>query len=260
MHAVRLPTGGGCASLARMLPWLKEWRRPSGWNEWVVLFGLAVFSTAVWGFVELADDAPEGDFLNTEAKILRAFRSAEDPSIGIGPSWAPEAARDLTALGSAVTLTILVALVLGWLLLRRRRRTALFVLVATVGGVALGHGLKTAFGRERPTIVPHLMEESSLSFPSGHSMMSSVVYLTLGALLARSVPRRREKIYLVVAAAMLSVAIGVSRVYMGVHYPTDVLAGWSAGTAWALFCGTVAWWLQRRGKLATPAGDETAGR
>lgn len=241
-----------------MLPvWLKEWRRPSGWNEWMVLVGMAMFSIAVWGFVELADDAPEGDYMALESKILRAFRQPTDPAIGIGPAWLPEAARDLTAMGSAVTLSVLVLLVLGWLILRRRYRTALFVLLATIGGVMLGHGLKVMFGRERPTIVPHLMEESSLSFPSGHSMMSSVVYLTLGALLARSVPRRREKIYLVTAAAGLSVAIGISRVYMGVHYPTDVLAGWSAGTAWALFCGVVAWWLQRRGNLSTPPGDDT---
>lgn len=243
--------------MAAMLPWLKEWRRPSGWNEWIVLLGMAVFSLAVWGFVELADDAPEGSYLALESKILRAFRTPEDPAIGIGPWWLPEAARDVTALGGAVGLGLLVAFVLGWLLLRGRYRTALFILVATAGGMVLGHGLKTIYGRERPTVVPHLSEEKSLSFPSGHSMQSSVVYLTLGALLARSVPRRREKIYLVFAAAFLSVLVGVSRVYIGVHYPTDVLAGWSAGTAWALLCGTVAWWFQQRGKLSTPPQDET---
>lgn len=243
-----------------MLPWLKEWRRPSGWNEWIVLLGLAAFSAAVWGFVELADDAPEGDYLHIENRILRAMRTAEDPAIGIGPSWLPEAMRDLTAMGSFLVLAIIVMLVLGWLWLRRHYRTALFVLVATVGGVLVGHGFKVMFGRERPAVVPHLTEETSLSFPSGHSMMSSVVYLTLGALIARAVPRRREKIYVVVAAALLSLLVGVSRVYVGVHYPTDVLAGWSAGTAWALLCGLVAWWMQQRGNLSKPAGDETERR
>ena len=170
-----------------------------------------------------------------------------------------EAARDVPALGSSLVLSFLVLLVLGWLLMRGRRRTALFVLAATVGGVVMSQGFKAMFGRERPNVVPHLMEETSMSFPSGHSMMASVVYLTLGALLARSVPYRWEKIYLVTAAALISFLVGVSRVYVGVHYPTDVLAGWSAGTAWALLCGVIAWWLQRRGQLATPPGDETAG-
>lgn len=240
-----------------MLPWLKERRRPSGWNEWIVLFGLAVFSLAVWGFVELADDAPEGDYLDLENRILLAMRSPADPAIGVGPSWLPEAMRDLTAMGSFLVLSIVVLLVLGWLLLRRHYRTALFVAGATVGGMLVGHGFKVMFGRERPTVVPHLTEETSLSFPSGHSMMSSVVYLTLGSLIARAVPRRREKVYVVAAAVVLSVLVGISRVYVGVHYPTDVLAGWSAGTAWALLCGVVAWRLQRRGNLSRPAGDET---
>lgn len=241
-----------------MLPWLRERRRPTGWNEWIVLLGLAVFSMAVWGFVALADDAPEGDYLSTENQILRAMRTAADPAIGIGPVWVPEAMRDLTALGSFLVLGIVVLLVVGWLLMRGHQRTAFLVLVATVSGMLIGHGFKVMFGRERPTIVPHLTEETSLSFPSGHSMMSSVVYLTLGALIARAVPRRREKVYVVAAAVLLSLLVGISRVYVGVHYPTDVLAGWAAGTAWALLCSAVSWWLQRRGDLWRPPGDETS--
>jgi undecaprenyl-diphosphatase len=238
---------------------MRQWWRDAGWNEWIVLAGMGVFSLAVWAFIELADDAPEGDYLALESKILRSFRQATDPGVGIGPHWLPEVARDLTALGSTVVLTLLILLVMTALAFRRRYRTALFIVGATIGGALLSISLKSVFGRERPTVVPHLMVETSLSFPSGHSMLSSVVYFTLGAALAATVKRRREKTFFVLAAAFLSFVVGVSRVYMGVHYPTDVLAGWAAGTAWALLCGTLAWWLQRRGSLRTPVEPTEPG-
>jgi undecaprenyl-diphosphatase len=82
-----------------------------------------------------------------------------------------------------------------------------------------------------------------------HSMMSSVVYLTLAVLLARTMKRRRVKIYLVSAALFLSFLVGLSRVYLGVHYPTDVVAGWAGGTAWALLCWLTAYWLEKRGEV-----------
>jgi undecaprenyl-diphosphatase len=87
------------------------------------------------------------------------------------------------------------------------------------------------------------------SFPSGHSMLSAVIYPTLGTLLARLVPRKRLKIYFMLVALTLSFLIGISRIYLRVHYPTDVLAGWAAGLAWAAFCWTIAKYLQRRGAL-----------
>lgn len=226
----------------------------NGWNERKILAGLALFSLTVWGFIELAEDAPAGEFLPLETRFLKALRTAADPAVGIGPRWLPETARDVTALGSAVVLTLLVAVVVATLLFRQRGRMAIFVVGATLGGWLVSDGLKTAIGRERPTIVPHLMEETSYSFPSGHTMLSSVVYFTLAAILARTVKHRWEKIFFVLLAAVLSGMIGISRLYLGVHYPTDVLAGWAAGTAWALFCGTVAWWWQRRGRLP---GDQT---
>lgn len=244
------------AWLCPMVSRVKQWWQAAGWNEWAILAWLTVFSVTVWGFIELADDAPEGDYLALENRILRSFRTPEDPGVGIGPHWLPEMARDITALGSTAVLTLLVILVLGWLAFRRKFHTALFIFAATVSGTLLSLVLKNAFGRERPTAVPHLMIETSLSFPSGHSMLSSVVYFTLGAALASTVKRRIEKIFFVLAAALLSFLTGVSRLYMGVHYPTDVLAGWAAGTAWALLCGTVAWWLQRHGQLSVPKEPE----
>lgn len=235
-----------------MLRRLQHWRSREGWGELVIVLTLLALSLAVWVFAELVDDAVEGDYLDVERKIMLAFREPGNPAAGIGPPWVLNVVRDVTALGSVAVLTLLVALVIGLLLLKHRRRTALFILVATVGGTTIGSGFKAALARPRPDIVPHLMEVTSLSFPSGHSMMSSVVYLTLGALLGQTMARRREKIYLFGAAIFLTVLVGLSRVYLGVHYPTDVLAGWSAGTAWALGCWVIARWLQHRGNLGKP--------
>jgi undecaprenyl-diphosphatase len=214
-----------------------------------------IFVIAVWSFAELADDAVPGNYLEQEAKILRAFRHSDDLSRGLGPPVVESVVRDLTALGSETVLTLVVALVVGFLFLRRRKRAAWLILAATLSGMVVGSVLKNVFHRSRPQIVPHLTEVTSLSFPSGHSMMSSVVYLTLGALLAQTMARRREKIYIVTAAVSLTVLVGLSRVYLGVHYPSDVAAGWAAGVAWALLFWAIAVWLQQRGALRRPEGE-----
>jgi undecaprenyl-diphosphatase len=121
-------------------------------------------------------------------------------------------------------------------------RTALFVFLASAGGWLLNDSLKTLFGRPRPAVVPHLHEVMSLSFPSGHAMTSAAVYLTLGALLMHISARRITKIYCMGVAMLATLLIGSTRVYLGVHYPTDVLAGWLMGMSWALFC----WLVERR--------------
>lgn len=231
---------------------LKSWRTPEGWNELVIVLGVATFLLATWVFVELADDAPEGDYLATERTIMQAFRHA-DTGAPIGPHWMPDAVRDVTALGSAVVLIILALLILGYLCLMRRYAAAVLVAIACAGGEGLNSVLKESFQRARPAITSHLVEVKSLSFPSGHSMAASIFYLTMGALLAQTATRRREKVYIMTAAILFTVLTGVSRVYLGVHYPTDVLAGWSAGTAWAILCWFVARWYDRRGKLRAAA-------
>jgi undecaprenyl-diphosphatase len=124
-----------------------------------------------------------------------------------------------------------------------------FVFGATSSGFALSVALKALFRRPRPEVVPHLMRAYSSSFPSGHSMISAVVYLTLGVLLAQLVHRRLLKFYFLMLAVLLTVLVGVSRVYLGVHYPTDVLAGWTAGLVWAVLGWLVQRALQRRGQV-----------
>jgi undecaprenyl-diphosphatase len=232
--------------------WLKEWWGRPGWDRFVHVAAALTFLIAVGVFLELADDAPEGDYLPLETRIMQGMRNAGEP---LGPAGTAAVVRDITAMGSAVVLIMMTLLVLGYLLMSGRQRVAALIAVATAGGQALNLALKNAFERQRPDAALHLVEVTSTSFPSGHSMASSIFYLTIGALLARTANRRREKAYFVASAVMITVLIGFSRVYLGVHYPTDVLAGWSAGTAWAMVCWFVVDWLARRGELRKDTGE-----
>jgi undecaprenyl-diphosphatase len=181
-----------------------------------------------------------------DERILLSMRSPNDPSVPLGPHWLLPAAREFTALGSSTVLLTLILAVGGYLWLERRYGMLALVLVSTFGGMAISSYLKIFFERPRPSIVPHLAPASSPSFPSGHSLVSAVVYMTLGVLLTRVTTDRRAKTYFVVLAAAITCLIGLTRMYVGVHYPTDVLAGWAIGLLWALVCGAVARELQRR--------------
>ncbi len=139
----------------------------------------------------------------------------------------------------------------------RKGHAALFVLASVAGGALISQTMKLAYARPRPDLVPHGAEVFTASFPSGHSMMSAVVYLTLGALLARTQTDRAVKAYILAVAVLLTVLVGVSRVYLGVHWPTDVLAGWALGGVWALICLLVMLWLQTRGQVEDGAADQT---
>jgi undecaprenyl-diphosphatase len=235
-----------------MMARFSRWWNGLGDDRRYLRAGAIVFVVAVWIVAEMADDAVPGQYLGLEGRILRAFRNPQDLGQGIGPHWLPSVVRDITALGSVAVLMLIVALVLGLLVLLRRWRASMLIFFATTTGVGVAELIKTFAGRARPQVVPHLMEATSKSFPSGHSMMSSVVYLTLGVLLGQTMARRREKIYLIVAAMFLTIIVGLSRIYLGVHYPSDVLAGWAAGVAWALLFWAIAWALQRRGRLHGP--------
>ena len=227
--------------------------------ELSVLIAVLVLAGALWGFLALADEVAEGGTGRFDRAILLALRNPQDPADPIGPRWFEEMARDVTALGSTVVLTLITLAAIGFLLMLRRRAAALLVAVSVGGGVLLSNLLKFGFARPRPELVPHAVKVYTASFPSGHSMLSAVTYLTLGALLARVQPRRRLKLYLLALAVLLTVLVGASRVYLGVHWPTDVLAGWCMGAAWAMLCWLAARWLQRRGEVA-PDTPDAAGR
>jgi len=225
----------------RLLTWL-------GAHEKMVLVALACIVAGVWGFALLADEVLEGGTQAFDQKLLLAFRNS-DTRTPIGSPSVQEAARDITALGGVAVLTLLTAIAAGFLALDGKRHMALFVLGSILGGVLAGTILKDVFHRPRPDLVPYSVYASGASFPSGHSMMSAVTYLTLGALLARSQERKRVKAYFLLVAMFLTFAIGVTRVYLGVHWPTDVLAGGTAGAVWALLCWLTARWLQARQTL-----------
>jgi len=187
-------------------------------------------------FLLLASKVAEGDTLALDTKILRALRRADDPRRPVGPSWMESSLFDITAIGSPAVLGLVVTGVVGFLLLQRRGRTALAVALTCVSGEFVDSAMKHAFSRPRPDVVPPLREVWSTSFPSGHAMESAIVYLTLGAMLMRVADRGVTKVYCLAVAALLTTLVGISRVWLGVHYPTDVLGGWMIGFVWASIC------------------------
>lgn len=193
-------------------------------------------------FFVLAGQVMEGDTLAFDTRILRALRSPDNPAKPIGPAWVENVLLDLTALGGSTILTLVVGAIVGFLVLQGRRRTALFIGITAASGEVLNAVMKRAFSRPRPSIVPHLRDAVSSSFPSGHAMESAIIYLTLGAMLMRIADGQVTKIYCFSMALLLTFLVGASRVYLGVHYPTDVIGGWAIGMFWASVC----WLVERR--------------
>jgi undecaprenyl-diphosphatase len=193
----------------------------------------------------LAGEVIEGDTHSLDVWLMSLFTEAGNPADRLGPDWFEEMVRDVTALGSYAFILITVVIVAGYLLLARKPDLAAFMVVAVLGGMAISHLLKEVFDRPRPDI-EHAVRVFTASFPSGHATLSAVTFLTLAALLTRVRARRGVKLYFVSVAVVLTVLTGLSRVYLGVHYPSDVLAGWCVGSAWAILCWAAALWLQRR--------------
>lgn len=218
-----------------------------------VLLALLFIAASLWGFLEIAEEVREGDQISLDRTLLLALRSPVDPSDPLGPPWIESTMRDITALGGIAILTIVTLGTAGFLALSGKQGAARFVLVAIVGAVLLSFAMKAGFERPRPDLVPHGASVYTASFPSGHATGAAATYLTLGALLARFQPQRRVKIFALTLAVLLTLMIGFSRVYLGVHWPSDVLAGWTLGSSWALLCWLVARWLQSKGAVETNA-------
>ncbi|QDV45565.1 Putative undecaprenyl-diphosphatase YbjG [Stieleria neptunia] len=219
--------------LVRLVRFLRD-------REPLALLGLLVVVLAAWGFIELADEVLEGSTETFDRWVVRSLRDSSDVSDPIGPTWMEEAGRDLTALGGIAVMLIAVASAAGFLAINRAYRTMLVLVVSTLSGMGVSLWMKSLFARPRPDLVPHLSHVYTSSFPSGHSMMAALVYLTLAALIAPVLRNIWLRLYALAVAVALTVLVGISRVYMGVHYPTDVLAGWAAGLVWALACWLIA--------------------
>lgn len=236
----------------RLLGWLNAY-------EPLTLAMFAALSGGLFLFRWLADEVLEGDTRRFDEAILLSLREPGDLSLPIGPTWLTHAVNDITSLGGVTVLTLMTVLITVYLLLDRKRPIAIFMLLSVLGGWLLSTMLKLGVARPRPEIVPHLIEVHDLSFPSGHAMLSAVTYLTLGALLARAQIYQSTRIYVMAVAVFLTLIIGFSRIYLGVHYPTDVLGGWCAGATWALAC----WMVARRFIPVAPGTeitDETPDR
>jgi undecaprenyl-diphosphatase len=198
----------------------------------ILVIGLGLCAV-LFLFIRLAGEVMAGDTQAFDVEIMRSLRDAADPSRLKGPAWMETVLIDVTALGSPAVLGLIVLIITGYLLLEARYLTAAIVFVSSITGELLNEALKLFFERPRPTVVPHLRTVITASFPSGHAMESAIIYLTLGALLMRVVEGRVTKIYCMATAMFLTLIVGTSRVFLGVHYPTDVLGGWVLGFFWA---------------------------
>jgi len=231
--------------------WLMRALNPKTWltlarQEIVPIAIFLGIALPVLAFIEIADEVTEGEgeVRWFDEGLLLALRTS-DPADPIGPRWLETSVMDISALGGFAVLALVTLFAVGYLLTLNKWRNALMLLVATLGGTAISEGLKMGFNRPRPDLVAHIVETTSMSFPSGHAMLSAVTYLTLGALIARTQEKRSLRGYVLGAAILVTLLIGLSRIYLGVHWPTDVLAGWCLGAAWALICWVAATWLTR---------------
>lgn len=219
-----------------------------------VIAALLVAAGALLGFLGVTDEVTDGHTKMFDEGLILLLRRPGDITQPIGPNWLKLSVIDFTSFGSITVLSIIVIAVVGLFLALRRWREGLLLIGASASGLLLVNVFKVGVGRERPPLAMHVVAVSNASFPSGHAALSAVVYLTLATLTAHFVQRRRVAIYALVVGIALTALVGLSRVYLGVHWPTDVIAGWAMGAAWAMV-----WWLltsvweRRHGAAAKPA-------
>lgn len=187
-----------------------------------------------------------GSTESMDEAIMLFMREANDIHSPRGPGWFEELVRDYTALGGIPILMALSFFAACYLAMEQKYRATIYIVSTALSVLLVSTLLKELFDRPRPDLVEAGTRVYTSSFPSAHAMMSACMYLTFGALLARFETQRRKKIIVLVFSAMIIVVVGLSRVYLGVHWPTDILAGWTAGAIWALLC-----WLAYR-HLDTP--------
>ena len=225
--------------------WLRsrlDWLRAHDLRLVAALVASGIFALV---FLKVGNEMSEGATDRLDRAILLAFRTS--PSDPIGSPAVQMGVVHISALGSSAVIMLIVSIASVFFALAGRWRYAILMIACSAGAAIRMSLLKLLYDRPRPIVVTQLDPTGGLSFPSGHSMVAAAVYLTLGVLIARALPTRRLRVFAVATGAFLTMIIGVSRLYLGVHYPTDVLAGWTAGAAWALVCGVGVQALGRRG-------------
>ena len=211
--------------------------------------GLILAAGALWAFLNIGGEIADGETTAIDQRVLLLLRTPGDLNNPIGSKGVEEAVRDVTALGGTVVVSMVTAVAVLAFLSHNTRRHALVMATAVALAWVSSETLKSVYARPRPELVPHGAYVYSGSFPSGHSTLSAATYLTLAMLVASLETRRRTKALAYGMAGALLVAVGFSRVYLGVHWPSDVLAGWCLGAMWAL-----AGWIALKAKDAPTRG------
>jgi undecaprenyl-diphosphatase len=212
---------------------------------------LLAFAGLAWMFFAIADAVKENETKSIDEVILLALRADPAGKDPVGPPWLEYAMRDLSALGGGPVATLITVLVVGYLLIDRKPRLAIMLSVCALGTWAVMAAFKDLYARGRPVLIEPMYGAAGFAFPSGHASIAAALYVTLGFLIASHLPRRALRLYVIGVGAFLALLVGFTRVYIGVHYPSDVVAGWTVGLAWALLCGLVSRRLQRRGVVET---------
>ena len=216
---------------AQNLPWLRHLAKTA---EARTLAAAALAGAGLWALLHLGGEMREGETLAFDSRIILALRAPGQPHQPIGPPWLTDALRDVTALGSTTLITLATLMGAAALVYRRHWRRALMLVLVVVLANASDDRLKMIYSRVRPDYAVAGLYLHSLSFPSGHSTASAALWLTLGTIAASFEDRTDAKVFWIVMAIATILAVGFSRVYLGAHWPTDVLAGWILGAFWAL--------------------------
>lgn len=207
---------------------------------------IALVGAGVYTFLAVADEVRENELHRFDEALLLLLRDPADLARPLGPDWFRQTVVEITTLGGYPVLVTLVAAVSGFLLVYRKFGPAIFMLASIITGTLASHFLKIAYDRPRPDIVDHLVQTHTASFPSGHATMSAVVYLTLATMIIRLIDDAAVRIYVIAMAVFLTFAVGMSRIYLGVHWPSDVIAGWALGVTWACLSWLVVTLLRKR--------------
>lgn len=194
-----------------------------------VLAGVLMALVGTACFAAVAQWVRAGDSLRFDVAVLEFFGRHRIP-------WLEATLVEITVLGTGTTVFMVAGVAALFLSLTRHRYSGALLLASTIGGLLLNAVLKLGFDRPRPQVFTWATHVASTSFPSGHAMSAAIVYGTLAYLAARLQSSRIARAMTLSAAALLIALIGLSRMYLGVHYPSDVLAGIVVGLAWAGFC------------------------
>lgn len=223
-----------------MVQAVPERNLPQRARSWRISPRHALIASAVcWlGFVLVTSLVLSGRSSEIDSAGLLFWRRGAD-LVPAGPQWLLEAVRDVTALGGVLLRNLVLFGALSALLFLRLKREAVLLTATVMGGWLVNSLVKLMFGRPRPMIVPHLTEAGGQSFPSGHSFNSAVVFIAIALAFAAMSPHRSVRWTLIVSAMALSIAIAISRVWLGVHFPTDVAAGWLGGAGWAFLASAL---------------------